>query len=439
MTAGPDHIAASLWHATAKERFEAPAATGDITADLAIIGGGFLGLSTALHAAEAGLSTILVEAGSIGDGASGRNGGLVVPSLPRVGPSQAIATLGARGKHLVSLVAGGARHVFDLIAKHHIACDAFPSGWLHPAHAASLVPNLRARMEDWQTAEASVTWLEADEARDRIGSQRFHGAMFDSTGGHLNPLAYARGLARAASTVGAQIHERSPAKSIRRDKGQWLIETDAATIRAPRVIQATNAQMPDLRGGAKVRRSTVPLIVYQMATPVLPEAVRADLLPGRESLSDTRNNLFAVRWTADHRIVIGGMAPISQAAGATRVPRRAVQRLNATFPQLSLDCMDHVWRARATLTGDFLPRLFQPAPGWLAPIACNGRGIVLTTLLGRALARFAVDGDEQALPLPMVAPKPIKAQALARLIPQLLLPLGMIADRRAESRQLGRG
>lgn len=437
MMSNPGDLEAVLWHATAKEDFRADPMAGDRTVDLAIIGGGILGLSTALHAAKSGLSTTLIEASVIGAGASGRNGGLVVPSLPRVGPSQAVAQLGAPGERLVSMIASGARYVFDLIAEHRIACDALPSGWLHPAHAASLVPNLKARLADWRSAGATLTWLDAEETRERIGCPRFHGAIFDPSGGHLNPFAYTRGLARAAATAGASIHERSPAVSIERQNDGWLIGTPSGSMTARMVIQATNVQPPGLSGGgdSTVRRSTVPLFVYQMATPVLSEEIRKTLLPGREALSDTRNNLFAIRWTADHRIVIGGMASITQANGASRVPRKAIKRLNAMFPRLKLQTMEYVWRGQATLTGDFLPRLFQPAPNWLAPIACNGRGIVLTTSLGKALANFAIDGDEDALPLPIKPPHPIKARALASRLPQLLLPLGSIADRRAERKR----
>jgi glycine/D-amino acid oxidase-like deaminating enzyme len=104
----------------------------------------------------------------------------------------------------------------------------------------------------------------------------------------------------------------------------------------------------------------------------------------------------------------------------------------AVFPALGPVTFDYVWRGRAALTGDFLPRLFQPAPGWLAPIACNGRGIALCTALGPVLARYAMDGDPEPLPLPLVPPAPIALPALARLIPRLLLPLGDLADRRAE-------
>ncbi|MEQ9664413.1 MAG: FAD-binding oxidoreductase [Phycisphaerales bacterium] len=433
----PDALAATLWHATAREHFTAEPLSGDREAEVLVVGGGILGLATALHLAEAGVDTVLVEAHVVGNGASGRNGGLVVPSLPRVGPKQAVDALGPAGARLIATITAGAANVFDLIRRHDIACDAVQAGWLNPAHAASLVPALKSRLALWREAGAAVEWVEAAETRERIGSQRYHSAILDRSGGHINPLAYARGLARRATALGAAIHERSPVTAVRREGDRFVVGTPGGAIRARRVIQSTNAQSPGVPSAAakSVSQATVPLIVYQMATPVLPESVRARILPGNESMADSRNNLFAMRWTADHRIVLGGMAPLTQAAGATRVPRTAIRRINDLFPGLGLDRLDFVWRGRASLTGDFLPRLFEPEPGWLAPVTCNGRGIVLTTAMGRALARYCVDGDAEALPLPLTRPKAIPVRPFAARVPQLLLPLGIIADRRAERRR----
>ncbi|MEM8854104.1 MAG: FAD-dependent oxidoreductase, partial [Pseudomonadota bacterium] len=174
-----DALAASHWTATAKETFRTHHLTTDLAVDVAIIGGGILGTVTALHLAEAGVSVALVEAGRIGSGASGRNGGLVVPSLPRLSPDDAIARLGSHGKGLVGMIARGADSVFALVERHAIACDGVQAGWLNPSHGKSLVEGLKARCAAWAKAGAKVRFLEADEARERIGSPHFHGAIFD--------------------------------------------------------------------------------------------------------------------------------------------------------------------------------------------------------------------------------------------------------------------
>jgi glycine/D-amino acid oxidase-like deaminating enzyme len=414
-----DDFARVLWSRTAGPPPAAPPLSGDAACDVAIVGAGLLGLSTALALAGRGARVVVLEAAAIGAGASGRNGGLVVPSLPRIGPDQAPPALAA-------LIATGADAVFALIRRHAIACDAVQSGWLHPAHAAAVAPRVAARAAAWQAAGARCVWLDAAATQARMGSAQFHGALFDPSGGHLDPLGYTRGLARAALAAGAAVHERTPVLAVSRTAGAWRLRTPHGTVRADRVLQATNAMPPGIGG----RPTVVPLLVYQLATPPLPQAARRAVLPGNEAFSDTRNNLLAARWTAEGRLVTGGMAAL-HAGALSRLPRRLAQRLAATFPALGAVRFEHVWRGRAALTGDFLPRLVEPASGWLSATACNGRGIVLATVLGPALAAFLATGDAQALPLPVTPPRPIPFPALARRLPQMLLPLGDWQDRRA--------
>jgi glycine/D-amino acid oxidase-like deaminating enzyme len=421
-----------FWEATAAPLPPAPPLAGEGACDVAIIGAGILGLSTALALAGSGVRVTVLEAATVGAGASGRNGGLVVPSLPRIGPDDVRARLGgARAARLLALLAGGADDLFALIRRHGIACDAVRSGWLNPAHAAVLAPRVQARVAAWQAAGARCVWLDAAEARARLGSTQFHGALFDPSGGHLDPLAYTRGLARAAVAAGAVLHEASPVLGAQRNDGLWRLRTARGTLAASAVLQCTNTTPPGVPGpvGGALAEASVPLIVYQLATDIAPTAARAAVLPGNEAFSDTRNNLLACRWTASGRLVTGGMAALHTGA-MDRLPRKLARRLEQVFPALAPVRFTHVWRGRAALTGDFLPRVIAPAPGWLAVTACNGRGLVMNTMLGPELAAYLRTGDAAALPLPITGPRPIRARALARFVPQLLLPLGDWQDRR---------
>lgn len=421
----------TVWETTAPPAPATPPLQGGARCDVAVVGAGILGLSTALALAERGASVVVLEATDIGAGASGRNGGLVVPSLPRVGPREARERLGIeRADRLLAMVADGARAVFDTIRRHAIACEAVQSGWLNPAHAASLMPAVAARAAAWQGIGGHCVVLDAAETRRRMGSARFHGALYDPTGGHINPLGYTRGLARAVLQAGGTIHTRSPVTTMREATGGWTLATPAGELTAAQVMQCTNAQPPGLPADA-IRRSYVPLIIYQLATPVVPQATRNAVLAGNEAFSDTRNNLLACRWTVEGRLVTGGMAAL-QAGALHRLPGKLAQRLEAVFPALGPVQFDHVWRGVAALTGDFLPRLHQSAPGWLSAIACNGRGIVLNTVLGTSLADYLATGDAAALPLPIGSPR--RFSPIARYVPQLLLPLGDLQDRRAERR-----
>ncbi len=423
----------SLWAKTAQEHGSYAALTSESAVDVAVIGGGILGLSAALALARAGRRVAVLEAAEIGHGASGRNGGLVVPSLPRVGPDDVLRVMGAdRGGRFIRTVLGAPAEVAGLVQRYGIECGFVQSGWLNPAHGPAMVAGLERRLATWKRFGSPATLLSAKETRARIGSDAFHGAIADPTGGHLNPLSYTRGLARGAASAGARIHENSPVRRITQRGEKWLLETRSGTITATRVVQATNAQRPGTLGSEEAARSTVPLTVYQLATPVLPPAVRASILPGGESMSDTRNNLFACCMDDTGRIVTGGMAPLTQLGAARWLPGLLAKRLQRIFPQLGPVSFEAVWSGRASLTPDFLPRLFQIAPGWFVPFTCNGRGVALSTAMGRRIGEWLATDNAEDMPLVPVAPAPIRMHAVAARIPQFLLPLGMVADARNE-------
>jgi glycine/D-amino acid oxidase-like deaminating enzyme len=293
-----------------------------------------------------------------------------------------------------------------------------------------LVPVLERRLAAWQRFGSTARLLSAEETRQRIGSASFFGAIADPSGGHLNPLAYSRGLARAAAAEGVAVHEQSPVLAFERLGERWQLRTRAGSVTAHRVLQASNAQPPGVPGSTAAVRSTVPLIVYQLATPPLTPAERVAILPGGEALSDTRHNLFACCVDETGRIVTGGMAPLTQIGAPLWLPRLLAGRLARIFPQLHPVTFDYVWSGRATLTRDFLPRLFEVAPAWFCPITCNGRGVALSTALGTRIGRWLATGNATDLPLTATPPEPVPLHAIARRLPQWALPLGMLADRR---------
>jgi len=417
----------TLWHATALPAAVRPPASGELQADLVVVGGGFAGLSTALHAAEDGISVLLLEGHRVAWGASGRNAGFVVPNFAKVDPEGVLARLGdERGMRLVGLAAGSADLVFDLIRRHGIACDALQSGWIQPAPTAEALKKTQDRARQWAALGRPADTLDAAEIAELTGARGYLGGWIDRSGGVLNPVAYARGLAAAAEAAGARMFEDSPVTTLSHQGEQWRLTTGRATIHAPRVILATNAY-----GGAlapQAARSHFPLRVFQIATEPVSAAVRKRVLPMGQCVSDTRRDLFTFRFDAGNRLISGGMHVFSPGA-EVRVPRHVHARLARLLDLPDLPPIAYAWSGQAAVLPDFLPRLMELGPGLIAPFACNGRGIAMTTAVGPELAAWGTGRPLQDLALHLAPPQPIPFHGLMRHAPNALLPWNRIRDR----------
>jgi len=418
----------SLWAQTAPSGPTTEPLAGDVAADVCVIGGGYTGLSTALHLAEAGTDVVVLEAAVAGWGASGRNNGQVIPTHPRFDPDHMVAMLGPeKGEAYAALVRDSAAYTFALIRARGIACDAVQNGWIQPAHRPSRVALSRKRAEQWSARGAPVELLDRERTRAITGSDFWYGGWLNRDGGHLNPLAYARGLARAAIAAGARLHERSAATSIARDGPRWRVATVRGSVRADQVVLATNAYSDDLWPG--FRQTVIPVRSYQMATRPLGENLRRSILADDVALSDTQGDLHFFRFDRDGRLVTGGALMVALASGP-RLRRRIGRRLARVFPQIGDTGFDYLWNGHVGITKDRMPHLHELAPGVTGWIGCQGRGVALASIMGRELAAWARGRDKAAMPLPVTPLAPIPAHAIARRVARSAIVYFRWRDRR---------
>lgn len=420
-------LRSSLWAATAPPPPDTPPLREHAKADVAIVGGGFAGLSTALHLAEDGASVRLVEAQEPGFGASGRNNGQVIPAYGRHNPDDVVRLFGEEvGERLNAHVGAAADVTFDLIRRHGIDCDAVQEGWIQPAHAPSRMPALRAKAEQWARRGADVEILDAAETERLSGSPVYHGAWVHRRGGNIQPLAYSRGLARAAIAAGASVHGHSPATGIDQAGSRWRVTTPEGSVEADQVVIATNAYTGAL--WPKLGQTVVPVRSFQIATAPLSHNLRQSVLPGGQGISDSRSQLWAFRYDRDGRLVTSGF-PLIPAGARGGMERVARSRVTTVFPQVGDIGIDYVWEGRIAMTRDRLPRYHALAPGVHAIMGWSGRGIALATATGAAMARHIRTGE--VMPLPPAPVEPIPLHTLATPLARAMVLLYRWRDARA--------
>ncbi|MEM7170013.1 MAG: FAD-binding oxidoreductase [Pseudomonadota bacterium] len=394
----------SLWDASAAESDLRASLEGDCTTDLAIVGGGFTGLSTALHTANKGIGCRVLEAKQIGFGGSGRNVGLVNAGL-WLPPQDVRAQLGEKhGGALVKTLGEAPGYVRSLIERYQIRCEATWNGTIHAAHSPKGFEDLARRAEEWERLEAPVELLSREKAIDMIGTSGFHGGLLDHRAGTINPMGYARGLARAAEAAGAKIHTGVLVKNLRREAGTWVVETDCGTLRARYVVLGTNAYTDGLWPG--LRDTFTKIHYFQLATVPLGDRAKT-ILRGGQGLWDTGAIMFSLRRDAFGRLIIGSMGTV--VGGMKGLSRRwAARMLNRLFPALGVVQFEHCWHGQIAMTPDHLPRMLRLAEGLYTPIGYNGRGITPGTIFGKAMADLLAEGSEEDLPLPVTEPKAVK-------------------------------
>jgi glycine/D-amino acid oxidase-like deaminating enzyme len=367
-----------------KPALNQPVLRGTHRFDCAVIGGGFTGLSTALHVARSARTVAVVEAREVGWGGSGRAFGQVVP-YSKHDESDVLRHFGPEwGERLITNLAAGPELVFSLIDQHSIACEPTRSGLIFAAHARSAEASLARRAEFWKARGVTLGSPRGEAMFEETGSRFYRAGLLEPRGGTVNPLAYARGLARAALSAGAVIHEQSPAIRLDPEGASWRVTTPEGEIIAQHIVIATDAYTDGLWPG--LAQSVIPLRAYQVVSAPLPHNMRRLVLPGGRPLSDTRRLYSAVRLRADGRLHLSIPGPVFDAAGVAN-ESAATRRATTLFPDLPPPRWEFAVAGWVGMSADQYPHIHRLADGVIAAIGLSGRGIAIGTLLGVDVSR----------------------------------------------------
>jgi len=382
-----DH-APSYYAATAEGLAAYPALSGAHSCDVVIVGGGYTGLSAALHLAERGFKVILLEARRAGWGASGRNGGQL-HSGQRRDQAELEAMVGRDDAQRLWRIGEEAKAlVIDLIRRHDIACD-LKFGLLHADHKRRFVAHSRAYVEKLRHdyGYKNATFVDREEIRAMVASESYHGGWLDRGAGHLHPLNLALGIARAAASAGAALHEMSRVTRIA-EGDPVRVETGEARVSARFLILACNGYFDGL--APRVERRVMPLNNFMLATERLGEEVARALIRDDVAVADSRFVVNYFRLSPDRRLLFGGGETYS-----SRFPKDIAgivrRRMLTIFPQLSAARIDHAWGGTLAITPRRLPYFARLSPNVLVAAGYSGHGVGLATLGGQILAE-AVDG-----------------------------------------------
>ena len=422
-----DGAAPTWYEASARTNPTWSGLDGDKRADVCVIGGGYTGLSCALHLAERGYRPLLLEARRIGNGASGRNGGQL-GSGHRRDQFTLERELGEdRARLLWSLAEEAKALVHTRIARHAIDCDLKPGIAIaahRPRHARALACEAAHLRDRYGYDEIDV--LDRAALRAEVAAEGFHGGLLDKGAGHLHPLDYARGLAQAAAEAGVDIREETPVSGLA-SGSPCTVEAGAHTITADAVVLACNGYLDALDPGMGGRM--MPINNYILATEPLGEARARALIPRDIAVVDTRFVVNYFRLSADGRLLSGG----GESAGRRLPddPRSLVRRqMLRIFPQLADVRIDHAWGGTLAITRSRMPSIGRLEGGLYYAQGYSGHGVALATL-GGALVAEAIGGTLERFDVFARLPQPPFPGGTLLRWPTLALALayGALRDR----------
>ena len=417
---GEEHID-SYYAATANTRSDYPSITGDLTADVCVIGGGYTGLSTALHLAERGLSVVVLEANRVGWGASGRNGGQICTGFSS-GYEPVEAALGRADARKVFDFTEEAKTILrERIARHKIDCDlnwGYVLGAVKDRQLVGLRQYQESLAREYGYTQTQV--LESHDAiREYVNTHAYIGGLIDRGAGHLHPLHYCLGLGRAAAEAGAQIYEGSRAIAIG-EGPQVAVRPTAGAVTADFLVLAGNAYLGDLV--PQIHGKVMPVGTYVAATTPLGENRARSLIKDNVAVADCNFVLNYYRLSQDHRMLFGGRVSYSTLM-PPNLPHAMRGKMLKVFPELADTTFEYTWGGFVAITMERTPHLGRIGRNVFFAQGFSGQGVAFTAVAGKIMAE-AVAGQAERLDL--LARLPHTTFPGGRLFRTPRLALGML-------------
>lgn len=379
----PSYYAASANPAPAR-----PQLTGEVDADIGVVGAGYSGLSTALHLAERGYSVVLIEGSKVGWGASGRNGGQIVNGL-NASLDKIKRLYGTETQAFVGgLVTEGGKIIRRIIADHGISCD-LKDGNIFTAYNSAHMKEFEAKQALWRTfGMDSHEMLDRAALREHVGSDVYEGGMMDHSGGHLHPLNLTLGEAAAIERLGGRIFEETPLVTLDESGPRSVLRTPNGSVRCKTAVICGNAYLGKVVPALTSR--VMPVSTQIVATEPLGERA-AELLPTDMCVEDARYILDYFRLSADGRLLFGG-GSVYGGTDPADVRAKLRPNLEKVFPQLKGVGLDYAWSGNFALSFTRVPQMGRLSDNVYFAHGYSGHGVTGSHLFGRILAD-AIDGD----------------------------------------------
>ncbi|MBS7542166.1 NAD(P)/FAD-dependent oxidoreductase [Ancylobacter oerskovii] len=424
---------ATLWYATARPAPETHPLEERLTADVCVVGAGYTGLTTALELARQGVRVVVLEAEEAGFGGSGRNAGHCTPTFSYYSIASLRKMLGEPwAERLIHRQTRANDRVSAMIRDYQIDCEWQQNGYVMGALRPGALDVLKGKVESYNAVGAKTRLIDREEVEALTGSPRFHGGWLHTEAGHMNPLGYARGLARAVMQEGGILHTGSRVEGVEKEGGRWKVKTAKGEVVADKVVFATGAYT--VAGWPKLDQSFKILRVFVCATQPLDPETRAKVLPHNTTMHDGRGDIYVYKYNAEGRIV-ASMFPMGARGRDLDYTRQVMtDRLKWLHPQIREPIRwEYFWFGELDMQVKTVPRLYGLAPGVAALTGLSGRGVPTGSMLGGILAEWALGVPEKDLALKVEPLKP--APFYMSYAPKLRLRYFRHQDTRAAQRE----